>query len=238
MFRCAACVAGSVTAALLLTACGAAPLGQADARGAAETGSERTVSSAPSPSAEGGAGAGTARGEDASARRRQWRRRPDAGDLTAEALAPVDEMIRDNGCSFRASHFAEDCRDWPAGAYAYYQAHASRFAFALEVADGRLAEYCLCAARGPDGVHGLYVSVCESHAEDESRDGGGVTHKVVIDRIYLVKPDALSLALRAQMLDELSQGNFLQAYSRHVEEHPQGAPEETVVRPWLPSGGA
>ena len=147
-------------------------------------------------------------------------------------------MIRESGVSFRASHYAEDCRDWPARGYAYYQAHAGRFAFALEVADGRLSEYSLCAACGPDGVHGLYVSVCESHVEDEPREDGGVTHRVVLDRLFLVRPNALSLALRAQMLDELSQGHFLPAYRAHVEEHPEGAPEDPVLRYWLPKGRA
>ncbi|MCK4283406.1 MAG: hypothetical protein KAX44_03740 [Candidatus Brocadiae bacterium] len=229
------CVVGTVAVALLLTACGGMPRGEADARRAAGT---ETLSAAGSPSADRAESARTARSEREGAGRRRWRRRQDAGDLIAEALAPVDEMIQENGVSFRASHFAEDCGDWPAGAYAYRQGHASRFAFALEAADGTLSEYCLCAARGPDGVHGLYVSVCESHTEDEPQEGGGVIHRVVIDRIYLVKPNALSLALRAQMLDEVSQGNFMRAYRRHMEEYPEGAPEDTVVRPWLPSGGA
>ncbi len=172
--------------------------------------------------------------ESSDAPRRRRHRRPNADRLIAEAVVPVDEMIRENGVSFRSSHFAEDCRDWPAGGYAYYQGHASRFAFAIEVTDGKMNEYSVCAAPGPDGVHGLYVSVCESRTVDEPCEDGGVVHRVVIDRIYLVKPNALSLALRAQMLDELSQGNFLRAYGRHIEEHPEGAPEDSVFRYWLP----
>ncbi len=229
------CVVGTLAVALMLTACGAMPRGEADARGAGGT---ETLAAAGSSSAGRADSARTAGSEREGTRPRRRRRRQDAGSLIAEALAPVDEMIQENGVSFRASHFAEDCRDWPAGAYAYRQAHASRFAFALEVADGKLSEYSLCAARGPDGVHGLYVSVCESHTEDEPQEGGGVIHRVVIDRIYLVKPNALSLTLRAQMLDEVSQGNFMRAYRNHMQEYPEGAPEDTIIRPWLPSGGA
>lgn len=175
--------------------------------------------------------------ESSDARRRRRHRRPDAGALITEAIVPVDEMIRENGVSFRSSHYAEDCRDWPAGGYGYYQAHASRFVFAIEATDGKVSEYALCAARGPDGVHGLHVSVCEYRTVDEPRDDG-VVHRVVIDRMYLVKPNTLSLALRAQMLDELSQGNFLRAYRAHIEEHPDGAPEDSVFRYWMPGGRA
>ncbi len=162
----------------------------------------------------------------------------DAGGLIAEALAPVDEAIREIGVPLRASHYAEDCRDWNPEGYGYYQAHASRFAFAIEVADGKVSEYSLCAAEGPDGTCGLYVSVCEYHVADEKRkneDGSEeVIHRNVIDRIYLVRPETLSLALRAQMLDELSQGNFLRAYREHVERGREGLPEEDLFRYWLP----
>ena len=188
------------------------------------------------PSAAGEQGAGT-RGEGAAPQRRRRRRQPDAGRLVADALAPIDEMIRENGFAFRASHFAEDCRDWPESGYAYYQAHAGRFAFAIEAAGGRASEYCLCAARGPDGECALYVSVCEYRVVDEPREGGGVWHRIVIDRIRLVKPGALSLKLRAEMLDEVSQGNFLRAYRTHVREHPDATPEDAIIRPWLHTGG-
>jgi hypothetical protein len=59
---------------------------------------------------------------------------------------------------------------------------------------------------------------------------------VVIDRIYLVRPDALSLALRAQILDEISQGNFMRAYQQYVRQHQAGEAAESVVRPWLQTG--
>ena len=184
----------------------------------------------------GDQGAGT-RSEGAAPQRRRRRRQPDAGRLIADALAPINEMIRENGFAFRASHFAEDCRDCPASGYAYYQAHAGRFAFAIEAAGGRASEYCLCAARGPDGDCGLYVSVCEYRVVDEPREGGGIRHRIVIDRIRLVKPNALSLKLRAEMLDEVSNGNFLRAYRTHVREHPDGTPEDASIRPWMHSGG-
>ncbi len=184
----------------------------------------------PGPPVAGEQGAGTQR-------RRRRRRQPDAGRLIADAIAPIDEMIRENGFAFRASHFAEDCQDWPESGYAYHQAHAGRFAFAIEAAGGRASEYCLCAARGPDGECGLYVSVCEYRVVDEPREGGGVRHRIVIDRIRLVKPDALSLKLRAEILDELSQGNFLRAYRTHIREHPDGTPEDAIIRPWMNSGG-
>jgi hypothetical protein len=166
----------------------------------------------------------------------------DVGSLVAKAIAPVEDVIREIGVPFRASHFAEDCRDWDPQGYGYYQGHASRFAFALEATDGRLSEYALCAAPGPDGQCGLYVSVCESHVVDEQREGRDgkpqVVHRVEVDRVSLVKPSSLSLALRAQLLDELHQGNFLRAYRQHVEEHAKGAPEEAVFRYWLPKHGA
>ena len=181
-------------------------------------------------------GAG-ARSEGAGMQRGRRFRQPDAGQLIADALTPIDEMIRENGFAFRASHFAEDCRDWPASGYAYYQAHAGRFAFAIEAAGGRASEYCLCAARGPDGECGLCVSVCEYRVVDEPREGGGVWHRIVIDQIRLVKPDALSLKLRAEILDEVSNGNFLRAYRTHVREHPEGTPEDAIIRPWMHSGG-
>jgi hypothetical protein len=190
----------------------------------------------PEAAAEGGRAAG-APAEGAAPRRRRRFRQPDAGRLIADAIAPIDEMIRQNGFAFRASHFAEDCRDWPASGCAYYQAHAGRFAFAIEAAGGRATEYCLCAARGPDGVCALYVSVCEYGVVDEPREGGGVLHRIVIDQIRLVKPDALSLKLRAEMMDELSQGNFLGAYRAHVREHPDGTPPDAVIRPWMGTGG-
>jgi len=161
----------------------------------------------------------------------------DAGGLIADAIAPVDEAIRALGIPYRSSHFAEDCRDWNPNAYAYYQAHASRFVFAIEAAEGRTTEYSLCAAAGPDGQCGLYVSVCESHTETEpAPEGSGweVVHRVVIDRTYLAKPQELSLALRAQMLDELHQGNFLRAYRRHVERVREGEADEDMNRYWLP----
>ena len=177
------------------------------------------------------------RAQGMSAMRRRRRRQPDASQLIAEAIAPIDEMIRRNGFAFRASHFAEDCRDWSPAGYAYHQAHAARFAFAIEAAGGRVSEYCLCAARGPDGECGLYVSVCNHHVEDVPHEGGGVRHQIVIDDIRLVKPGALSLKLRAELMDELSQGNFLGAYRGHVRAHPDGTPEDAVIRPWLHTGG-
>jgi hypothetical protein len=159
----------------------------------------------------------------------------DTGHLIAKAIAPIDDAIRQIGVSFRASHFAEDCRDWNPEGYGIHQAHASRFVFAIEATDGNVSEYCLCAARGPDGRHGLYVSVCEYRVVSEQREnedgGAGVVHRAVIDRIYLVKPNALSLALRAQILDELSQGHFLKAYEEHVR---QNLPDGAVFRYWLP----
>jgi len=165
-----------------------------------------------------------------------------AGGLIAEAIAPVDEAIRQIGVSFRASHYAEDCRDWDPDGYGYYQAHAGRFVFAIEVAEGNVSEYCLCAAQGPDGNHGLYVSVCDYHVEDEERkaEGGGteVIHRTVIDRMYLVRPETLSLSLRAQMLDELSQGNFLRAYRHYLEQAPEERPADGVFRYWLPKTDA
>jgi hypothetical protein len=165
------------------------------------------------------------------------RRQPDAGRLIADALAPVNEMIRENGFAFRASHFAVDCRDWPASGDGYYQAHVGRFAFAVEAAGSRASEYCLCAARGPDGECGLCVSVCEYRVVDEAREGG-VRHRIVIDGIRLVKPEALSLKLRAQVLDEVAGGNFLRAYEAHLREHPEGTPPDAVIRPWMATGGA
>lgn len=188
------------------------------------------------------AGEGVARtgSETATAPPRRPRLRQDTGDLVAEALVPIDDMIRENGVSFRASHFAEDCRDWDPEGNGYYQGHASRFVFAIEAADGRVSEYALCAAAGPEGQHGLYVSVCEYHAVTEQREGKDgrpkVSHGVVIDRIYLVKPDALSLALRAQMLDELSQGNFMRAYQQYVRQSREGQAGDSVIRPWLQRG--
>ena len=166
------------------------------------------------------------------------RLREDAWSLIAGAIAPVDEAIREIGVPFRSSHYAEDVRDWSPKGYGYYQAHASRFVFAIEAVDGKVSEYSLCAAAGPDGLCGLYVSVCESHTETEPREGEGggpgVVHRVVIDRIYQVRPEELSLALRAQILDELHQGNFLRAYREHVQRQRQGLPGDPVARPWLP----
>jgi hypothetical protein len=161
---------------------------------------------------------------------------PDGGRLIAQAIEPVDEVIRDIGISFRASHFAEDCRDWNPEGYAVYQAHASRFVFAIEATNGNVSEYCLCAARGPDGNCGLYVSVCEYRVVDQQRKNKGghpeVVHRVVMDRVYTVKPNTLSIALRAQMLDELNQGNFIRAYEEHVR---QNGPDGGVHRYWLPT---
>lgn len=161
----------------------------------------------------------------------------DTGSLVAKAIAPIEEAVREIGITYRASHYAEDCRDWDPDAYAAYQAHASRFVFAIEVADGNMSEYCLCVARDPDGRCGLYVSVCESHVETEQRKAAdGSTkpyHRVVMDRVYTVRPGVLSIALRAQMLDELNQGNFLGAYRHHVESH---GPDGGVNRYWMPGG--
>ncbi|KPK63507.1 MAG: hypothetical protein AMK73_05050 [Planctomycetes bacterium SM23_32] len=60
-------------------------------------------------------------------------------------------------------------------------------------------------------------------------------HRIVIDRIYTVRPETLSLALRVQMLDELSQGHFLRAYRSYVEQTPSPPREGGLHRPWLPS---
>jgi len=189
----------------------------------------------------GGGAVSTAPAESTTPARRRWRRRQDAGDLIAEAIVPTDEMIRENGLAFRSSHFAEDCQDWAADGYPYYQGHASRFVFAIEATGGICNEYSLCAAEGPDGQYGLYVSVCEYRFVTEQREGkdgkARPYHRVVIDRVYLVKPDTLSLALRAQILDELSQGNFMGAYRRYVREHQAGEAVEPVSRPWLQAGG-
>jgi len=166
----------------------------------------------------------------------------DAGTLAAKAIAPIDEVIREIGISFRSSHFAEDCRDWDPKGYGYYQAHASRFVFAIEATNGSVSEYSLCAARGPDGRHGLYVSVCEYREvteREEKEDGSAaLVHQIVIDRIYLVHPSALSLSLRTQMLDELHQGNFIRAYAEHVRQNRGKLPEEAVIRHWLPTRNA
>ena len=219
-----------------------AELAQADG-GAPAAERPRPVEGRQAPAgAEGGVrgAAATAGAQGAAPAPRFGRQRQDAGDLIAQAIAPVDDTIRANGLAFRSSHFAEDCRDWPAGGYPYYQGHASRFVFAIEVADGVCSEYSLCAAQGPDGQYGLYVSVCEYRAVTEQREGKDGKpepyHRVVIDRIYLVRADALSLALRAQILDEISQGNFMRAYQQYVRQHQAGEAAESVVRPWLQTG--
>lgn len=159
----------------------------------------------------------------------------DAGRLIAKTVEPIDDAIRRLGVSLRASHFAEDCRDWDPDAYGVLQAHASRFVFALEATNGRCSEYSLCAATGPDGEHGLWVSVCEYHVVEVERtrkDGAVETlQKAEIDRVYLVRPNTLSLELRALLLDELNQGHFLKAYKEHVEA---GGPDGAVLRPWFP----
>jgi hypothetical protein len=154
----------------------------------------------------------------------------DAGGMIAKAIKPIDEAIRQIGISLRASHFAEDCRDWDPAGYGVLQAHASRFVFAIEASDGTCTEYCLCAARGPDGQHGLYVSVCEYNIVETERDGKPY-QRAEIDRIYQVRPAVLSLELRALMLDELNQGHFLKAYKEHVEA---GGEDGAVVRYWFP----
>ena len=239
MGRPRACVA--VASVLALLAIPPAAVRRLEAQAGGPGGRERPEAAAPrrpGAPAAGEEGAGPRSEGAGTQRRRRRRRQPDASKLIADAIAPIDEMIRENGFAFRASHFAEDCRDWPESGYAYYQAHAGRFAFAIEAAGGRASEYCLCAARGPEGDCGLYVSICEYRVVDEPREGGGVVHRVVIDRIRLVRPDALSLKLRAEILDELSQGNFLRAYRTHIREHPEGTPEDAIIRPWLPSGGA
>lgn len=161
----------------------------------------------------------------------------DAGAMLAEALAPLDEAIRELDVPFRASHYAEDCQDWDPPDGGSQQAHASRFVFAIESAGGTTSEYCLCAARGPDGRCGLYVSVCDSRdvAEPPAKPGGRPVHRVVIDRIFVTKPETLSLWLRAQIMDELSQGHFLRAYREYVEQTPNPPPEGGLHRPWLPS---
>lgn len=159
----------------------------------------------------------------------------DAGRMIAKAIEPIDDAIRRIGVSLRASHFAEDCRDWDPKGYGLLQAHASRFVFAIEATNGLCSEYSLCAARGPDGRHGLYVSVCEYHVVDaeRKRDDGAMetVQRAQIDRIYLVRPNTLSLELRALMLDELNQGHFLKAYKEHVEG---GGPDGAVLRYWFP----
>jgi len=203
-------------------------------------GSTRGAEGAPRARGDGGGAATTAGSPGTNPAPRGGRMRQDAGDLIAQALTPIDDMIRENGVAFRASHFAEDCRDWDPEGYGYYQGHASRFVFAIEATDGKVSEYSVCAAAGPDGQCGLYVSVCEYHVVAEQRTGKDgkpeVRHSVAIDRIYLVKPNALSLALRAQMLDELSQGNFMRAYQQYVRQKREGQPAESVTRPWLQKG--
>ncbi len=164
----------------------------------------------------------------------------DGSMMVARALAPLDEAIREIDVPFRASHYAEDCLDWNPPEAGSPQAHASRFVFALESTGDRTVEYCLCAARGPDGQCGLYVSVCESHDVTEPpADGEGQpVHRVVIDRIYLTRPETLSLWLRVQILDELSQGHFRKAYRAYVEQTPDPPPEGGLHRHWLPTRGA
>lgn len=159
----------------------------------------------------------------------------DAGRMVAEALRPLEEAIREIDVPFRASHYAEDCRDWPSSASAARLAHAGRFVFAIECTGSRSTEYCLCAARGEDGHCGLYVSVCEYHEEPGA---GDADPRVVLDRIYLMRPETLSLWLRVQMLDELSQGNFLRTYRAYLDETPDPPPEGGVCRYWLPGAEA
>ena len=156
----------------------------------------------------------------------------DGGQMVAAALAPMDEALREIDVPFRATHFAEDCRDWNPPERGARQAHAGRFAFAIESTDGRSTEYCICSARGEDGHCGLYVSVCEHHEEALPGSEDPLT---VIDRIYLTKPETLSLTLRVQILDELSQGNFLKTYRAYLDETPDPPPEGGVCRYWLPS---
>jgi len=162
----------------------------------------------------------------------------DTGAMLTRLLAPLDEAIRELDVPFRASHFAEDCRDWPQEGSGCYQAHASRFVFAIEAAGGRVTEYSLCAARGPDGRCGLYVSVCDYHrvTEQREREDGTVesVDRIVIDDIRTVRPESLSLAVRAQMLDELSQGHFLRAYRAYLQEHGRDNREGVVIRYWMP----
>jgi hypothetical protein len=160
----------------------------------------------------------------------------DAGRLIAKAIEPIDEAIRRIGLPLRASHFAEDCADWDPDAYGVLQAHASRFVFAIEADECNLTEYCLCAAQGPDGQYGLYISVCEYHlVERRRRSKAGpmeTVQEAKIDSIRLVRPNTLSLALRAQMLDELNQGHFLRAYKEHALA---GGADGDVNRYWLPT---
>ena len=117
----------------------------------------------------------------------------------------------------------------------------SRLPFAIEAAEGRVTEYAVCAAEGPAGECGLYVSVCESHTETgpgEPGSGWERRHRVVIDRIGLARPAELSLSLQAQMIDELHQGNFLRAYGEHVRRVREGRASDPVHRPWLPGWSA
>jgi hypothetical protein len=161
----------------------------------------------------------------------------DTGAMLAKALAPLDEAIRAIDVPFRASHYAEDCQDWQPPEGGPQQAHASRFVFALESVGGVTTEYSLCAARGEDGACGLYVSICESRDEatPPAEPDGQPVHRVVIDRIYVTKPETLSLWLRAQIMDELSQGHFLRAYREYVEQTPDPPAEGGLNRYWLPS---
>ncbi len=159
----------------------------------------------------------------------------DTGRMVAGALAPVDEAIREIDIQFRASHFAEDCRDWHPPEGGRHRAHASRFVFAIESTGDRATEYSLCAARGPDGHCGLYVSVCEYHQVTEP---GEAAPRIVIDRIYLTKPETLSLWLRVQMLDELTQGHFPKAYEAYARQDGDRTPADGIMRHWLPKRGA
>ena len=159
----------------------------------------------------------------------------DTGRLVAQALEPVDEAIREIDIPFRSSHFAEDCRDWHPPEKGRHRAHASRFAFCIESTGNRATEYSLCAARGPDGQCGLYVSVCEYHEEGER---GTADPLVVVDRVFLTIPEKLSLWARVQMLDELSQGNFIKAYEEYIRQDGDRTPADGVMRPWLPTWSA
>ena len=43
--------------------------------------------------------------------------------------------------------------------------------------------------------------------------------------------------MRAEILDEVSNGNFFRAYRTHIREHPDATPEDAIIRPWMHSGG-
>lgn len=152
---------------------------------------------------------------------------PKAGEMVAQAIAPVDEAIKRIGVTLNYQHYAELLTDDRSPLLA----RQHPFTFATDqMANGEQAEWALCAARDRDGTCGLRVSVCkyfECQKQVEIEGGDVEMQPECIFGTDIIRPDEVPLPIRVRILNVLEA--FVACYEGQVREERKNLLNGSVI---------